>query len=307
MARIYSASRIVFNRSIGNDVNMRVFEAVACGSLLVTNDLAENGQAELFQDGVHLATYQDAEEMLEKIRHYLEHDDRREAIASAGRAEAIARHTYRHRMGRLLAEAETRLGRTVAAGVGPGRDGTWGVNDGPRMETLDCLGPESGHPRPAQKVLLEGGTPAGGRTISGLEFRLQAVRRPRTRFRLKAALQQGKGESLRGWSVAGLTSIIVPCWNQLEFTRHCLRSLFQHTTPAWELIVVDNGSTDGTADYLAGVQVGGRVPVTIVQNTRNRGFPRRSTRACGRPVVNTSSCSITTQSSLTSGSNTSLR
>jgi glycosyltransferase involved in cell wall biosynthesis len=45
----------------------------------------------------------------------------------------------------------------------------------------------------------------------------------------------------------GLTSIIVPCFNQREFTRHCLQALFQHTGPAWELIVVDNGSTDGTA------------------------------------------------------------
>ena len=60
MARVYSASRVVFNRSIRNDVNMRVFEALACGSLLVTNDLAENGQDELFQDRVHLATYRES-------------------------------------------------------------------------------------------------------------------------------------------------------------------------------------------------------------------------------------------------------
>ncbi len=44
MAQTYSAARLAFNRSIKNDVNMRVFEAVACGSLLVTNDLAANGQ-----------------------------------------------------------------------------------------------------------------------------------------------------------------------------------------------------------------------------------------------------------------------
>jgi spore maturation protein CgeB len=67
MARIYSASRIIFNRSVRNDVNMRVFEAAACGSLLVTNDLGENGQEELFRDGVHLVTYRDADELLAKI------------------------------------------------------------------------------------------------------------------------------------------------------------------------------------------------------------------------------------------------
>lgn len=102
MARTYSASRIVFNRSLHNDVNMRVFEALACGSLLVTNDLRENGQDELFQDGVHLSTYAEPQELLEKIAWYLAHEDARERLAAAGRAEALAKHTYRHRMQELL-------------------------------------------------------------------------------------------------------------------------------------------------------------------------------------------------------------
>jgi O-antigen biosynthesis protein len=115
MARIYSASRVVFNRSLCNDVNMRVFEGLCSGSLLVTNDLSDNGQADLFQDRVHLATYRDPDEMLEIIAYYLAHPDEREAIAAAGRAEAVSRHTYRHRMERLLAEADRRLGRAVGA------------------------------------------------------------------------------------------------------------------------------------------------------------------------------------------------
>ncbi|HZW32277.1 MAG TPA: glycosyltransferase [Isosphaeraceae bacterium] len=102
MARIYSAARLVFNRSIKNDVNMRVFEAVACGWLLLTNDLVDNGQAELFRDGVHLATYREAEELLDKAAYYLQHEAIRERIAAAGRAEAVDRHTYRHRMQAVL-------------------------------------------------------------------------------------------------------------------------------------------------------------------------------------------------------------
>jgi hypothetical protein len=117
MARVYSAARLAFNRSVNNDVNMRVFEAVACGSLLLTNDLSENGQAELFTDGVHLATYRDADELLGRVAYYLEHEDQREAIAAAGRAEAMDRHTYRHRKERLLAEAEARLSRVVVGGA----------------------------------------------------------------------------------------------------------------------------------------------------------------------------------------------
>jgi GT2 family glycosyltransferase len=71
-------------------------------------------------------------------------------------------------------------------------------------------------------------------------------------------------------------SIIIPCFNQLEFTRHCLRALFRNTRSAsggWELIVIDNGSTDGTGTYLAGVQDSAPAPVTIISNSTNRGFP----------------------------------
>ena len=122
MARIFSASKIVFNRSVLNDLNMRVFEALASGSLLITNVLvsndpgdndlagnglagnclAGNGQAELFRDGVHLVTYRASEDLLEKVRYYLEHDEERERIAAAGRAEVLAKHTYRHRMEEML-------------------------------------------------------------------------------------------------------------------------------------------------------------------------------------------------------------
>src|SRR5262249_43416476 len=102
VAQTYSASRILFNRSLRNGLIMRVFEALACGSLLLTNDLSENGQAELFRDGVHFAVYRDAEELTDKIAFYLGREALREQIAERGRAEALARHTYRHRMETIL-------------------------------------------------------------------------------------------------------------------------------------------------------------------------------------------------------------
>jgi glycosyltransferase involved in cell wall biosynthesis len=70
-----------------------------------------------------------------------------------------------------------------------------------------------------------------------------------------------------------LTSIIIPCCGQLAFTQQCLASLKEHTQPAWELIVIDNGSNDGTAAYLAGVRDMASVPVTVVTNLTNLGFP----------------------------------
>ena len=120
MAKTYSAARTVFNRSIKNDVNMRVFEALASGSLLVTNDLSDNGLAELFRDGVHLVTYREAEDLLDKLAFYLRRDSLREKIAAAGRAEVVEKHTYRHRMEQVLQRAEAMVARRLVAPDMPG-------------------------------------------------------------------------------------------------------------------------------------------------------------------------------------------
>ena len=74
-------------------------------------------------------------------------------------------------------------------------------------------------------------------------------------------------------TIRGLASIVIPCWNQLDFTKQCIRGAREHTRPPWELIVVPNGSTDDTAVYLAGVQDAAGVAVTVVTNATNRGFP----------------------------------
>ncbi len=72
---------------------------------------------------------------------------------------------------------------------------------------------------------------------------------------------------------AGLASVVVPCFDQLEYTRQCVAALARHTRAPWELVAVDNGSTDGTAAYLAGVADAGAFPVVVVTNRENRGFP----------------------------------
>ncbi len=74
-------------------------------------------------------------------------------------------------------------------------------------------------------------------------------------------------------SVPGTTSVIIPCWNQLEYTRQCIAALLRHTRGKWELIAINNGSTDGTAGYLANIQHAAPLPVTVIANTKNLGFP----------------------------------
>src|SRR5579884_1072269 len=74
-----------------------------------------------------------------------------------------------------------------------------------------------------------------------------------------------------------LASIIILCHNQLDYTRLCLDSIFRYTRPAYELVLVDNASTDGTPAYLdeiAGLAgtPGGPQRVVVLRNETNRGF-----------------------------------
>lgn len=76
--RMMNATRITFNRSIRGEMNMRCYEAAACGSLLFYEE--ENAEIrDFFQDRVHCVLYNEhnLEELLE---YYLEHDDEREEI-----------------------------------------------------------------------------------------------------------------------------------------------------------------------------------------------------------------------------------
>ena len=47
-----------------------------------------------------------------------------------------------------------------------------------------------------------------------------------------------------------LVSIVILAHNELEYTQKCVESIMIHTTVPYELILVDNGSTDGTPTYL---------------------------------------------------------
>jgi glycosyltransferase involved in cell wall biosynthesis/ubiquinone/menaquinone biosynthesis C-methylase UbiE/Flp pilus assembly protein TadD len=100
MARIYAQARIVVNACVNRDVNMRVFEALASGALLIT-DPAE-GLEDLFEDGKHLVVYRRDEDLPDQVERYLADAGERERIAAAGRAEVLARHTYDHRIESML-------------------------------------------------------------------------------------------------------------------------------------------------------------------------------------------------------------
>jgi GT2 family glycosyltransferase/glycosyltransferase involved in cell wall biosynthesis len=68
-------------------------------------------------------------------------------------------------------------------------------------------------------------------------------------------------------------SIIIPVFNKLPLTRLCLESIRANTAGvAYEIIVVDNGSTDGTVDFLRQEEEAGRLKV--IPNSENLGFAK---------------------------------
>jgi len=194
MALLFSRSKIVFNHSVRNDLNMRVFEALCCGSMLLTDEATGSGLSELFLDRQHLVIYRNRQELVELARYYLEHPEEREEIARKGREEALAKHTFDHRVEQVI------------------------------------------------KTIFEGA---------------EHSKRPKGRY------------------TGSVVSIIVPVYNQLEYTKLCVESIQRYTSFPYELIFVDNGSTDGTDKYLKTIP-----KAKIITNSTNYGFAK----ACNQGI-----------------------
>jgi GT2 family glycosyltransferase len=100
-----------------------------------------------------------------------------------------------------------------------------------------------------------------------------------------------------------LASILILCCNELKYTRQCLESVLRHTRHPYELILIDNGSTDGTREFLEeirkgridrssllmGKKAGHPVRVEIIHNDKNLGYAAGNNqgiaKARGRYVI----------------------
>lgn len=68
-------------------------------------------------------------------------------------------------------------------------------------------------------------------------------------------------------------SIIVLTYNNLELNKRCVDSILKNTAyPNYELIIVDNQSTDGTIEYLKELDGLGYPQVKVILNDTNSGF-----------------------------------
>ena len=67
-------------------------------------------------------------------------------------------------------------------------------------------------------------------------------------------------------------SVIVVNWNRRDLLRACLQSLAGQTHSGFEVIVVDNGSIDGSPELVREMAACYPVPLRLIMNSMNSGF-----------------------------------
>jgi GT2 family glycosyltransferase len=67
-------------------------------------------------------------------------------------------------------------------------------------------------------------------------------------------------------------TVVVVNWNRRELLRACLDSLRAQTHPSFEVVVVDNGSSDGSAEAVVEIARTFPVLLRLIRNAENRGF-----------------------------------
>ncbi len=112
LVEAYRDVAICLNLYKGNaetGLNQRHFEVTAAGGFLLTY-----AQAELekhFEVGRECVVFHDERDLLDKIRYYLAHPQKRIEIALAGQRRALAEHLYSHRIQRLVAALKITVGQ----------------------------------------------------------------------------------------------------------------------------------------------------------------------------------------------------
>jgi spore maturation protein CgeB len=114
---IYRTSRISLNfsgagygRGHNRQIKARTFEVPGAGGFLLT-EVAPDLER-YFEPGTEIATFETPDQLLAKVRFYLDHPDQRDAIAQAGHRRTAADHSYEQRFSEILQELEpVRAGR----------------------------------------------------------------------------------------------------------------------------------------------------------------------------------------------------
>ncbi len=81
-------------------MSARIYIAVGCGAFYLCRRV--EGIEEVLVPGREIEVFNDYDEMADKIRYYLEHEEDRRRIARAGRQRVLAEYTYEHRFASMF-------------------------------------------------------------------------------------------------------------------------------------------------------------------------------------------------------------
>ena len=100
-------------------------------------------------------------------------------------------------------------------------------------------------------------------------------------------------------------SVIVLTYNNLRLNQYCIESILKNTAyPNYELIVLDNQSTDGTVEYLRELDAKKNFHIKVIFNQENSGFAGGNNKAIqqsdGKYVVLLNNDTVVTRGWLTS-------
>ena len=114
---LYQRAKIGFNVHNRGDYTVgsyRLFELPGNGVMQISDGGAY--LEEFFRDGAEIIGYRDADDLIDKLRYYLAHDEERRRIALNGYRRAMRDHLFRDRMrqaGELIQRGMARSGRKV--------------------------------------------------------------------------------------------------------------------------------------------------------------------------------------------------
>lgn len=107
----------------------------------------------------------------------------------------------------------------------------------------------------------------------GLDSDGEASAAPAAPNRYNVRLFEYDAAARYAWQAFDRITVATITWNRLDFTKRFIGSVLRYSHLPYQLLIIDNASTDGTAEYLRSIAA--TAPnITLVENRRNLGLLR---------------------------------